>query len=313
MIHLDLPQDRHIHDLNGHPEDDTLVIVITYGRAERLPTLRRFKEDPNWTDHWLLLCSDDDPDLAKYFELYPGRVAVFNKIEAETNFDCGDNFGIRASAPYPRAVTHELTELLGYRYALVLDDDYCLFQWRFDPDTHQYAATKLTNLTDTIDACRQFCADTTLQDRRGVTVALSQGGEWIGGADNYRMGRQISGKRKAMNWFLIDTEWPITFPGKLNEDVNMYTQEQRAGRVIPFTLAQASLEQDDTQSAEGGVTETYLKVGTYMKSMYSVMRCPSAVTVRPLGGGVTPRMHHFVDYDACAPAIIPETHRKTDS
>jgi len=99
------------------------------------------------------------------------------------------------------------------------------------------------------------------------------------------MGRQISGKRKAMNWFLIDTEWPITFPGKLNEDVNMYTQEQRAGRVIPFTLAQASLEQDDTQ----------------------------AVTVRPLGGGVTPRMHHFVDYDACAPAIIPETHRKTDS
>ncbi len=60
----------------------------------------------------------------------------------------------------------------------------------------------------------------------------------------------------------------------------------------------------------GGLTGVYLRVGTYTKSMYSIMYCPSAVKIDVMGN-FDMRIHHRVNYKACAPKIVSEQWRKT--
>ena len=82
--------------------------------------------------------------------------------------------------------------------------------------------------------------------------------------------------------------------GTFNEDVNTYTSKGRAGALC-FTVMQARLNQLDTQSNSGGMTDTYVDGGTYLKSFYSVMYCPSSVKVGELADPRSPhrRLHHL--------------------
>ena len=114
-----------------------------------------------------------------------------------------------------------------------------------------------------------------------------------------------------MNSFICDTRRRFTCPGRLNEDVNAYTEVQRRGLAM-FTLFQVQLLQKETQQQAGGMTDAYLDSGTYVKAFHSVMRCPSAVRISYLRDriGNDARIHHRVDYDHCAPRIIPETCQK---
>ena len=280
---------------------EVLALVISYNRPDNMPTLRNLDRH-GFTGPVRILVADDDPKLDQYLELHGDKVIEFNKEAAEEFFDPGDNFQSRNASVYPRAVAHKVAADLGYRWFVQLDDDYTGFHYRFKND-RTYDKRNIGSLDLVIDAMVEFAEET------GVLVAMSQGGEWMGGA-NCQLGVAIRSKRKAMNWFVCDTENPVDFPGKLNEDVNMYTEGQRRGDVTALTLSHTSLEQADTQGSDGGITDMYLSVGTYVKSMYSVMRCPSAVVCTPMPGGVTPRLHHRVTYNRCAPKIISETHRR---
>ena len=64
--------------------------------------------------------------------------------------------------------------------------------------------------------------------------------------------------------------------------------------------------------ADGGMTELYLDSGTYIKSFYSVMYCPSSVQVGTLidHRSPHPRLHHKINWSRTAPKIISEKHRK---
>jgi hypothetical protein len=114
-----------------------------------------------------------------------------------------------------------------------------------------------------------------------------------------------------MNSFICSTARPFSFIGRVNEDVNTYTTIGRTGGIF-FTVLQAKLVQKQTQSNSGGMTELYLDSGTYVKSFYSVMYCPSSVKVGVMGdprsGHV--RLHHAIDWTRTAPLILREEHRK---
>jgi hypothetical protein len=126
-------------------------------------------------------------------------------------------------------------------------------------------------------------------------------------------------KRKAMNAFICKTDRPFKFNGRINEDTTAYTSLQRSG--TPFlTVVAAQVNQGATQANSGGLTDIYLSMGTYLKSFYSVMFCPSAVKVGALkdggakGGTKTEghaRLHHRVNWNACAPKIIRQAHKKS--
>jgi hypothetical protein len=60
-----------------------------------------------------------------------------------------------------------------------------------------------------------------------------------------------------------------------------------------------------------GLTDIYLDLGTYVKSFYSVICCPSCVTVSMMGGTKkTMRLHHNVSWNNCTPKIISDKYKK---
>jgi len=94
----------------------------------------------------------------------------------------------------------------------------------------------------------------------------------------------------------------------MNDDVNMYITNGSRGKLFG-TIVQPRLEQAATQSQEGGLTDLYKETGTYTKSFYSVMYCPSAITIHPMGN-VQKRLHHKVSWNNAVPKIIGEEFKK---
>ena len=288
--------------------DDFAAFILTHGRPHAQRTLTTIRK-AGYTGRCYLVVDDEDETLAEYQKLYGDQVIVFSKREALDSFDVGDNFG-GAGSCIPRNAIWDLAENLGHRYFIQLDDDYTSFSFRWNEHlTHEWIP--MTNLDSVLAAMVDWFR--TLPEQ-AVTVAMSQGGDWIGGASS-KAHVNVYARRKAMNSFICDTRRRFPFPGRLNEDVNAYTEVQRRGLAM-FTLFQVQLLQHPTQQDSGGLTETYRDDGTYVKSFYSVMRCASAVKIDRLhprfghvAGGV-PRIHHRVNHNHCAPKIIPETLQK---
>ena len=139
-----------------------------------------------------------------------------------------------------------------------------------------------------------------------ATVAFAQGGDFVGGLDggNFKKGLL----RKAMNSLFCRTDRPIDFRGTMNEDVTTYTTLGSRGRLF-FTLCNMCVIQIPTQSLDGGMTESYLETGTYVKTFYSVMAMPSCIKVSMMYTKHK-RIHHRIDWECCVPKIINEKYRK---
>jgi len=69
------------------------------------------------------------------------------------------------------------------------------------------------------------------------------------------------------------------------------------------------LDQLDTQSNAGGMVDVYNDSGTYVKSFYSVMYCPSCVTIRTIGIHHT-RLHHSVAWNNAVPVFLSDSYCK---
>lgn len=144
-----------------------------------------------------------------------------------------------------------------------------------------------------------------LDSSGALSVALAQGGDLIGGANNFfRKGLS----RKAMNTFFCKTSRRFWFVGRVNEDVNTYTSLGNKGGLF-LTITNTQICQQGTQSQAGGMSEMYLDSGTYVKSFYSVIFSPQAVRVAEMGAHHR-RMHHRVNWNACTPKILSDRYRK---
>ena len=74
-------------------------------------------------------------------------------------------------------------------------------------------------------------------------------------------------------------------------------------------IANIMVDQKTTQATKGGNTEAYLEYGTYIKSFYSILACPSCIKVGTLGLSNI-RFHHIVDWEHCVPKIISSRFKK---
>jgi hypothetical protein len=111
-----------------------------------------------------------------------------------------------------------------------------------------------------------------------------------------------------MNTFICSTDRPFQFFGRINEDVNTYTNLGNRGGLF-FTVINVAIIQKQTQSNSGGMTDLYLDSGTYVKSFYSVMYTPSAVKIADMGH-THRRLHHKINWSSAVPVILSEAHRK---
>ena len=279
--------------------NDFAVFILSHGRANRVITVETLIKC-GYTGDIYIIIDDMDGDEDEYRKRYGDKVIMFNKrAEAERSdvMDMDDDMRI---VLYARNSCHRIAKELGLTYFLELDDDYNEFRFRKEKDGI-LTSTHMSHLDMVFDAFIDF-----LETSGAVTVAMAQSGDFIGGIGSNVWKRQLS--RKAMNSFFCKTDRPFQFLGRINEDVNAYTLLSSRGKLF-FTIAKATLNQTTTQTNDKGLTDVYLKYGTYVKSFYTVMAMPSAARVQMLNTSHK-RMHHKILWDRCTPMIISDRYKK---
>ena len=285
--------------------DDFAVFILTHGRADNVATYGTLKKH-GYTGKIYLLVDDTDKQIDDYKERYGNQAIVFSKQKAIEMTDSFDNFGLYKAIVFARNYSFVIAKQLGLKYFLQLDDDYTNFWHTIDNDGRYLTAhKKIKDLNRTFSAVLDF-----LIDSGADTVCLAQSGDFIGGPNSTmaKQGRAGKWSRKAMNSFFLSVDRPFKFLGRINEDVNAYTSLGNVGKTF-FTVPRLRLKQVTSQANDGGMTDMYLDVGTYVKSFYSVMCSPSSVSVRFMGVRHM-RLHHNVSWKHTVPQIISEDVKK---
>lgn len=275
------------------------VFILSHGRADRVFTVKSLLK-AGYTGKYYIIIDDEDDQAEDYCQKYGDRVIIFSKKEAAAYVDTGDNLPERNVVIYARNSCWNIAKTLNLDYFLVLDDDYTAFDFRVVDGRHLRAR----HITDMDRLCKAMIDF--LEVSGALTVAMAQAGDFIGGVDNKNYHKGLL--RKAMNSFFCKTDRPFQFLGRINEDTTAYAVLGRQGKLM-FTVTKAAIVQKKTQSNAKGMTDIYLQYGTFAKSFYSVMWCPSAVKIARMGDK-HPRIHHNVKFNFCAVKILNERHKK---
>ncbi len=277
------------------------VFILTNGRPGNVVTYDTLRKS-GYSGPIYLIVDDLDPTRKEYVEKFGREVIVFDKKASAETFDSGDNFADMRAIVYARNASFEIAKKLGISYFIQLDDDYTGFQYRFD-EKLDYNPKTLRNLDTVFAALMKFYIQSGAD-----AIALAQGGDFIGG-ENASLAEGVRLKRKCMNSFFCSTDRQFSFVGRINEDVNTYTRLASTGKLF-FTANHVNLNQLQTQSNPGGMTELYLDSGTYLKSFYSVIFQPSSVKIGILRGRAASRLYHQVSWKNTVPMILREALKK---
>lgn len=285
--------------------DSFCTFIISHGRPDKVVTLNTLKRC-GYTGSLFIVCDNEDKTIDQYKRNFGHEmILVFDKIKYASMVDNADNFQNRRTTTHARNACFDFAADKGFEYFLVLDDDYTSFRSVFDADGN-FSRKKVTNINSIIESFRRFLD----YDDRIDSICMLQGGDMFGGdkCSDFRRGSYPFAKRKAMNSFFCKTSRRFWFFSRLNEDVNTYLDLGSRGRLF-FTMPEVQLTQAQTQATSGGMSEAYLASGTYVKSFYTVMICPSfaIATVSPS----MKRMHHKISWNNAVPKIIDQAHKKT--
>lgn len=274
------------------------VFILSHGRPKKIITIKSLKKH-GYTGKYYIIIDNEDEKAKEYFKIYGDKVIKFDKSKVKS--DTMDNFESKNIVLFARNKCFDIAKNLNLEYFLVLDDDYHYFSFRVqEEDTLKNK--QLYNIDIIFDYMIDF-----LNSSKAKTIAFAQGGDFIGGIESRIWRAQLI--RKAMNSFFFKTDNRAKFLGRLNEDVNAYASFGNKGDLF-FTIAKIMIHQNQTQKESGGLTEEYLDKGTYVKSFYTVMLCPSFVKIGVVGGGghgrVHWRIHHKIQERYGYPKIINE-------
>lgn len=279
---------------------DFVVFILTHGRADNVYTYKALKQ-AGYTGRIILVIDNEDADADKYYSLYgEDNVYMFNKLSQALNVDAMGPDNDRKAILYARCACFDIAKNLGYKYFLELDDDYTNFRSRVVRGEH-LGTEYIRKFDELVDIVLEF-----LDTSNAHTVALSQIGDFIGGKNSKVCKDRLT--RKAMNAFFCRTDRPFKWSGKMNEDVTTYVNLGSRGYLF-FTVADVSIDQLATQSLSGGMSDGYLDSGTYVKTFYTIMACPSCVKMYTMGV-TNKRFHHVIDWDKAVPKIISGKYRK---
>lgn len=278
---------------------DFAVFILTHGRADNVKTMKSL-EQAGFTGQYYIVIDNEDDQEERYRELYGDKVVQFDKLAYSETCDTVDISTNRKAILYARNYCFELAKELNIKYFCELDDDYTAFHFRFIRK-NKLAYVEVNNIDKLFEAMCEF-----LETSGASAVAMAQGGDFIGGAESPTFKKGLL--RKAMNSFVCTIDRPFRFIGRFNDDVNTYTTLGSRGKLF-FTITNASLVQMQTQKGAGGMSETYLESGTYVKSFYSVICMPSCVKIGLISDKHT-RIHHHITWENCVPCIIDEKYKK---
>lgn len=284
---------------------DFAAFILSHGRPGSVATYNALRRC-GYSGKIYIVIDDEDQTGDEYRRRYGDQVLTFSKQAVAPTFDEGDNFQTYRGVVYARNAVYDLARSVNVQYFIELDDDYTGFYLRFNSKLEYVQAPIRTRMDDLLSALLKFYIDTGC-----ASVAMSQGGDHIGGRGDPNRQKVPELRRKCMNSFVLSADSNVRFLGRINEDTTMYVVRSRVGDVF-FTVVQAQLNQKQTQMNSGGMTGLYLDHGTYVKSFYSVMFAPSCVKIGRMGDHRSPhyRIHHQINWGRTAPKILREHHRK---
>ena len=274
--------------------DDFCVFVISHGKPF------------NDTYEQLMLCkceypiyividdmdSKKDEYIAKYGE---DKVCIFSKKEYAKKCDMFDNFDFDKVIIFARNACYDFAKKLGYRYFIELDDDYNEFAFRFPG--FKWIHMKRANITDIFTLYVNYYAE---HDKIDI-LAFMQGSDITGIINGVPI-------RKAMNTLICSIDRRVIFNGRINEDVNAYTRGNQLGRIF-ISFPNVTIHQRASQTGNG-MSKTYEMFGTYTKSFYSVIQCPSFVRISVLQSPTSYRIHHNISHRYGFAKILSSKYKK---
>lgn len=280
--------------------EDFAVFILTHGRANNMHTYKALKK-AGYTGKIVFVLDNEDDTLQDYYTNFgKENCFVFDKKQVAKQIDTMDLSDDRRAIVFARNVCWDIAKKLGYNYFLQLDDDYSNFRGRVGIN-----GSLRTFYVKDFDKLVDYIVDF-LEVSGASTVAMSQIGDFIGGVGSKVFKERLT--RKAMNSFFCKVDRPIRFYGRMNEDVTSYILNGSRGQLF-FTLADVSVDHLGTQSIGGGMTASYKDSGTYVKSFYTVMACPSSVKVYEMGD-THKRIHHVINWEHAVPKIISSKFKK---
>jgi hypothetical protein len=276
------------------------AFILSNGRPDTITTWESLRK-AGWTRPVYIIVDNEDPTADRYRDIF-GRQAVieFDKKATAQCVDAGDTTGDMRTILYARNACFGIAQDLGLDYHFQLDDDYTGFEYRYI-EHGKLMVKAVKSLDKVVDALMGF-----LDVTGALSVALSQGGDHIGGASGQMAKSSI--RRKAMNSFVLRTDRPFRFVGRLNDDVNTYVTLGARGNLF-FTVLPVQVCHRPTQTLAGGMTDAYVETGTYAKSFTSVMMSPSCVYVSKMTTKHQ-RIHHKIKWRYAVPKIISGEYRK---
>ncbi len=279
---------------------DFCIIIISNGRPDDIYTLKTLKKAGCDIPIYILI-DNHDKTQDKYIKNYKDKVFIFDKDKYASMVDQYDNFNNLRTTTHARNASFDLAKELGYKYFLVLDDDYTEFKMRInnklEHPTGRYLIIK--NIDNVFYKTLDYFINSNF-----TSICYSQGGDWFGGETNFNK----KPKRKAMNSFFCSIDRPFKFISRLNEDVNTYMALGHQGHVF-MTIPFIQLDQKQTQKTQGGMSDAYLSGGTYVKSFYTILNRPDCTKIN-LMGRTDLRMHHLIKWKHACPVIIDEKYQK---
>lgn len=280
------------------------VFIISHGRPDKIVTLKTLKRC-GYDGPLFIVCDNEDKTVEQYRQNFGSdAVLVFDKPHYASLVDSCDNFQNRRTTTHARNACFDLAKERGFEYFLVLDDDYTSFRFV----ELQSGELKRKPVVKTFTSVCRAVLWLLSSSEKIASVCFMQGGDMVGGENSQAMnGFYPFRKRKAMNSFFCKTSRRFWFFSRLNEDVNTYMDGGKTGKVF-LTIPEIQLNQAATQATSGGMSDAYLASGTYVKSFYTVMVCPSCAkaTYQPQVG----RIHHKIAWNNAVPKIIDECHKK---
>ena len=277
-----------------------VCFVLCHGRPYNTPTINTLR-NYGYTGEIYIILDDADDTIEQYRANFPDcKVEIFSKAEIVKSFDTMDNSDNDKCAVYARNACFDIALKNHIDYFCELDDDYITIPYRYVEDAICYRS-KSADLDAVFEAYVDFME---LSDSI-YSVAFGQPGDFIGGSGSQLVKNKYI--RKTMNSWICKTDRRFIFNGRMNDDVNTYCLYGSKGKLF-YTFDFIMIDQPETQQVKGGMTDMYKGNGTYMKSFYTVMLCPSFVKISVMGDRHY-RIHHSIDYSRGVPKLISSKYK----
>lgn len=278
---------------------DFAVFILSHGRSNEIKTVDTLKKG-NYTGKWYVVIDNEDDQEDIYREKFGEHIIQFDKKEVADRTDTGDTDQDRRVGVFARNFIQEQAINMGYKYHLQLDDDFQGFTFRYIKGD-KLANKRCTDLDKLFYSVVKFQASTDI-----VALSFGLSSDYLGGVKSDKVRDGLF--RKTMGTFFMRADKERPFVMRMNDDITTCILNSNRGDLY-FSIAMVQTETPPTQRMKGGMTDAYIENGTYRKSFYSILCCPSCVKIAKMGIKNF-RIHHKIKWNNCTPKILAERWKK---